>query len=396
MRGFENWPQFCSFCSQVGHDDEDCFKKDRSRKPGRPGCQEQPEKQIYIPKSHVNKGKAKLVDEVIPAMGRSSAALVIRDMGESQGPQIHGSSRLEEEKRGLEHSSDHSQEIPNSLDQVEPVAIDSPPVILGTSTSRKAGLLGDQGVAGSLHGVAGDLHHPFLEEGEFTDLDSGGETIIRTSNSFAVLDNSFALEAELCPHIDRPFRVSYLVWGLDGETICAGSRLTVLAVTWNQQLRLRSSTKNSTQSCEHRASWTRICFGQPERMPMMFLCLIILLQMRSCRLRESPIDPLNPRCQFRFHNIELHTPYVAMLDPINLIVWKIRGASRVDSLRYLHELCHDNHVQLVVLLEPMSQVDQLEVVHRHLHLDHAASFLGGKVWFFWHDNMRLNFLEHAE
>lgn len=67
-----------------------------------------------------------------------------------------------------------------------------------------------------------------------------------------------------------------------------------------------------------------------------------------------------------------------MLDPINFIVWNIRGASRIDSLRYLHKFCRDNHVQLVVLLEPIWQIEQLEAVRRHLHFDRAASFLGVK------------------
>ena len=51
-----------------------------------------------------------------------------------------------------------------------------------------------------------------------------------------------------------------------------------------------------------------------------------------------------------------------MINPINTIVWNIRGASRRGSLRYLNKLCMVNSVRLLVLLKPMSEVAELEVV----------------------------------
>ena len=68
-----------------------------------------------------------------------------------------------------------------------------------------------------------------------------------------------------------------------------------------------------------------------------------------------------------------------MLNPISFIVWNIRGASHPDSIKYLHKLYLDHRISLIILLEPMSDLRQLEVVRRCLKLDHGASFLNGKA-----------------
>ena len=71
-----------------------------------------------------------------------------------------------------------------------------------------------------------------------------------------------------------------------------------------------------------------------------------------------------------------------MLSPINFLVWNIRGASRMDSLRYLNKLCHDHLVRLLDLLELMCDIAQLDVVQHHLSFDNLASFVEGKIWVF--------------
>ncbi|XP_027098924.2 uncharacterized protein [Coffea arabica] len=77
-------------------------------------------------------------------------------------------------------------------------------------------------------------------------------------------------------------------------------------------------------------------------------------------------------------------------------VWNIRGASRKDSLRYLNKICKTNKIRLLVLLEPLSESPQLEVVRRFLGFDRALGALNNKVWVLWYNEMSLSFREMAE
>ena len=85
-----------------------------------------------------------------------------------------------------------------------------------------------------------------------------------------------------------------------------------------------------------------------------------------------------------------------MLSPFKSVVWNIRGASRKDSLRYLNKICKTNKIRLLVLLEPLSDTPQLEVVRRLLGFDSALGALNNKVWVFWYNEMSLSFSEMAE
>nr|XP_027067829.1 uncharacterized protein LOC113693496 [Coffea arabica] len=53
-------------------------------------------------------------------------------------------------------------------------------------------------------------------------------------------------------------------------------------------------------------------------------------------------------------------------------------------------------LQLLVLLEPLSDTPQLEVVRRLLGFDSALGALNNKVWVYWYNDMALNFKELAE
>lgn len=70
-----------------------------------------------------------------------------------------------------------------------------------------------------------------------------------------------------------------------------------------------------------------------------------------------------------------------MLIPINVLAWNNWGASKVDSIRYLSKICSENAIRLLILLEPISGLDQLEVLCRRAKFDHAVSFIEGKMWF---------------
>ena len=85
-----------------------------------------------------------------------------------------------------------------------------------------------------------------------------------------------------------------------------------------------------------------------------------------------------------------------MLNPIKFVVWNIRGASRRDSLRYLHNMCKSHKVRLLVLLEPLSDPPQMEVVRRSLGFDKVWGALNNKVWVFWFNEIAVSFRELAE
>ena len=50
----------------------------------------------------------------------------------------------------------------------------------------------------------------------------------------------------------------------------------------------------------------------------------------------------------------------------------------------------------MVLLEPMSDFNQLEVVKHFLHFDKAAGFAQDKIWCLWGEEFGIVFTEHAE
>ena len=56
--------------------------------------------------------------------------------------------------------------------------------------------------------------------------------------------------------------------------------------------------------------------------------------------------------------------FVLMLGPVNFLVWNIRGTSKMDSLRYLKKMKVDFNVNVLILLEPMSDEGRLDFVKR--------------------------------
>ena len=71
--------------------------------------------------------------------------------------------------------------------------------------------------------------------------------------------------------------------------------------------------------------------------------------------------------------------FVPMLDPINFLVWNIRGTSKMDSLRYLKKMKFDFNAKILVLLERMSDEGRLDFVKQFVGCKSAASFVDGKI-----------------
>lgn len=77
-------------------------------------------------------------------------------------------------------------------------------------------------------------------------------------------------------------------------------------------------------------------------------------------------------------------------------MWNIRGASRRDSLRHLSQICAENNVRFLVLIEPMSDVPQLLNVRQELRFDKAETFVDGQIWCFWFNELSVTFQEYAD
>ena len=71
--------------------------------------------------------------------------------------------------------------------------------------------------------------------------------------------------------------------------------------------------------------------------------------------------------------------FILILGPINFLIWNIRGASKMDSLRYLKKMKFDFNEKILVLLERMSDEGQLDFVKRFVGCKSAASFVDGKI-----------------
>ena len=68
-----------------------------------------------------------------------------------------------------------------------------------------------------------------------------------------------------------------------------------------------------------------------------------------------------------------------MISPLNFLKWHVREISRRDSQCYLFKLCSYHAVRLLVLIEPMTNVAQLDTIQRMLKFSFAQSFLEGKI-----------------
>ena len=80
-----------------------------------------------------------------------------------------------------------------------------------------------------------------------------------------------------------------------------------------------------------------------------------------------------------------------MINSVSFLVWNVRGISSRDTQRFLNKLLVDNSIRLLVLIEPMTDVAQLDAICRILHFPYAKSFLEGEIWIFWLDYLSLSF-----
>ena len=68
--------------------------------------------------------------------------------------------------------------------------------------------------------------------------------------------------------------------------------------------------------------------------------------------------------------------------PVNFLVWNIRCISQVDFAHYLKELCIYHRIQLLVVIEPITNDQHLQRDQLLLGFDYGRLFIGGKIWVF--------------
>ena len=85
-----------------------------------------------------------------------------------------------------------------------------------------------------------------------------------------------------------------------------------------------------------------------------------------------------------------------MINPINILGWNIRGTSQAASQRFLHKMCFQNAMWMLVLLEPMTDVVQLDSITRRLRFSSSQAFWDGKIWIFRNENLSIVISERGK
>lgn len=84
-----------------------------------------------------------------------------------------------------------------------------------------------------------------------------------------------------------------------------------------------------------------------------------------------------------------------MVSPLNILSWNIREASRKNFLEYVKDMCWNHSIDLLFLIEPMSNIDRLLATKLRLGFDFSASCIRGKIWIFWKQKFSCHVVELA-
>ena len=80
----------------------------------------------------------------------------------------------------------------------------------------------------------------------------------------------------------------------------------------------------------------------------------------------------------------------------NVLIWNIRGATNKSSVRRLRALLLLHHIAILVLLEPMAEASNIEVLCTKLSFDFCLLNSSNKIWVFWRSGFHFNVLYNSE
>ncbi|XP_071939796.1 uncharacterized protein [Coffea arabica] len=368
---YESWPKFCGFCTRFGHADGDCYRKNPDLKPSKKLVMKAAKSmEVYRPKGLCGPDSdppqrdcsiIQLESHQLPV-----GALVPGQAREGQidvtiAPEVIARSDMGEVKATIQADT-----VTTSVADVAFGGVATAGILVAADAFADESERDPHGVEqGSARSLA-------KQSGGWEGMECGQsvEVVAVSSNSFAVLHSLSDMEVQ---DFERD-----------------PSRSASHARTPSQRHRRQCSDGDKPGEVVSRDQ-----LKQFHR---------LLLQRRSVEPGEGLLCDLDGSDKAKQQEVAANgqpaarhkggRPAKAILN--QSVVWNIRGASRKDSLRYLHKICKTNKIRLLVLLEPLSDTPQLEVVRRLLGFDSALGALNNKVWVFWYNDMSLSFKELAE
>ncbi|XP_071920627.1 uncharacterized protein [Coffea arabica] len=334
---YESWPQFCGFCTRFGHTEGDCYRKNPDLKPSKNLVMKAGKAmEVYRPKSRPGTLPEALVTQL------ASPQLTVGVLVPGQASE-----------GGIDVSIAPEEAACSDMGDVK----GSPQADIGMSVTDVA--LGSVATAGTAVAAqafadASERGPLGVEHGKEEGKDCGGEgkecrqneqneeVVVVSSNSFAVLHSLSDMEV-------RDF----------------------------ERDPSRSASHVRTPSQRHR---------------------------RLCSDGDKPGELVSREQLNQFHRQLLHRQVgesgegqeqdgVEKVKQQEVAEYGQPAALRKGGRSVKANL---NQIRLLVLLEPLSDTPQLEVVRRLLGFDCSLGALNNKVWVFWYNDMTLNFKELAE
>lgn len=81
---------------------------------------------------------------------------------------------------------------------------------------------------------------------------------------------------------------------------------------------------------------------------------------------------------------------------LKAICWNARSINTKSSLERLQTLRKMYHLDLIIIIEPFSNNNQINIVRMQLQMDYAIGNLNGKIWLFWSKSISVNILENHD
>ncbi|KAG5631315.1 hypothetical protein H5410_003032 [Solanum commersonii] len=81
---------------------------------------------------------------------------------------------------------------------------------------------------------------------------------------------------------------------------------------------------------------------------------------------------------------------------ISTIVWNAKGINTQGVVERLKNLKNIHHVSMIVVLEPFSDNNNINMFKSMLAMDNATSNINGKIWLFWTTDISCTVLETDE
>ena len=80
----------------------------------------------------------------------------------------------------------------------------------------------------------------------------------------------------------------------------------------------------------------------------------------------------------------------------NMLIWNSRGAANTASVRRLRALIQLHKIVVLVLLEPLAEASNIEVLRAKLSFDFCLFNSSNKIWMLWRSGFHFTVLYNSE